>query len=565
MGVDRAQDAFDAEIAQRLTDNENEVLANQKPPIDPSTLSPDERKDALKKIGERLALQGTNDAAGTSRITGVDQVFGDLTDGLSNLGQAFGIGNQASGASGFVDADGLFHPRTCFVKGTLVHLANGTKPIEEIKIGDKVKSWDEETGEYVIGEVTELYRHTVSLLFEIRYANGTILETTWNHPFWIVGRGWVEAKDIRVGDFSLSVNGALLTVASVTQKSVSEVDVYNFEVADTHVYMVGDGGVVVHNYTQDQRNEFARQEGNIRTNLRTLDAYNTVLNGLSPDSDEYRNLKIAIDNLKIQIQTDYNTYANAITRRTASGENKVNMFARNPTTGEMGGYMTVSGSLFPHNNGANDFNAGPGGRFYSPFTSNGAVTLTYGAPPITVPVIEADGSTTNLVRGIYRAGGQIVYWSPPLDANGVRTPGPDVQRVYTPANEAERVRLANSPLSSHGNSVRLRTSDNTEMIIMHLASQEQTGAPIQAGAVIGRIGSTGFSLGNHGHIEISVPSANLTPAERADGTVTNEFPAGNYRVDVSYYLNHIQGRQNFNNRLNDTRGIIVNATGGIER
>ncbi len=46
-----------------------------------------------------------------------------------------------------------------FVAGTLVHTDQGLKPIEEVKVGEKVKSFKERTGQTSDEPVIELMQH----------------------------------------------------------------------------------------------------------------------------------------------------------------------------------------------------------------------------------------------------------------------------------------------------------------------------------------------------------------------------------------------------------------------
>ena len=59
--------------------------------------------------------------------------------------------------------------------------------------------------------MTELFYHEVELLYVLELASGEMIETTWNHPFYVVREeankrstsltgGWVEAKDLKAGD-----------------------------------------------------------------------------------------------------------------------------------------------------------------------------------------------------------------------------------------------------------------------------------------------------------------------------------------------------------------------------
>ncbi|MDF3819597.1 polymorphic toxin-type HINT domain-containing protein [Leptospira sp. 96542] len=153
----------------------------------------------------------------------------------------------------------MFTAKTCFVAGTKVHTKDGLKNIEDIQIGDVVLSWNEKTGGREYKTVTELFLHEVELLYEVKTSNGTVLETTWNHPFRVKKHGlhseafsienteWIEAKDLVSGDVALGADGRELVITDITIDERAET-VYNFEVENNHTYFVGENGVLVHNY-----------------------------------------------------------------------------------------------------------------------------------------------------------------------------------------------------------------------------------------------------------------------------------------------------------------------------
>lgn len=94
----------------------------------------------------------------------------------------------------------------CFVAGTLVHTDEGLKPIEEIQVGELVLSKRESgEGERAYKLVTKTFvhedRHVMMLSVGGDQADGTIrfhnLAVTPEHPFWVQGKGWKKAADIK--------------------------------------------------------------------------------------------------------------------------------------------------------------------------------------------------------------------------------------------------------------------------------------------------------------------------------------------------------------------------------
>ena len=127
----------------------------------------------------------------------------------------------------------------CFIAGTLIQLPSGIKSIEDIKVGDVVKSFDVGTSSVVNSKVTETFVHSDRYYMII---NGTI-KTTSVHPFYSDGN-WIEAGDLSIGDKILHVDGLEHTIETI-ELSDEPVTVYNFEVDGTHNYFAE--GYLVHN------------------------------------------------------------------------------------------------------------------------------------------------------------------------------------------------------------------------------------------------------------------------------------------------------------------------------
>jgi len=135
----------------------------------------------------------------------------------------------------------------CFIAGTKVLTVAGLVAIENIKAGDMVISTNPDTLETDRKMVLESYVRQVDKLVHLKI-NGEEIVTTDNHPFYVQGRGFINAGGLLVGDKLVSVNGEDLTIEDyyieLTEESVS---VYNFQVEDFHTYFVGDCTVWVHN------------------------------------------------------------------------------------------------------------------------------------------------------------------------------------------------------------------------------------------------------------------------------------------------------------------------------
>jgi len=89
---------------------------------------------------------------------------------------------------------------TCFLAGTKVAMGDGSyKNIESVQIGDRVKSYDEQTGEIIDCKVTHVFHHSTEEMTDYYLVINNNLRVTPNHRFYSDGN-WVEAGDLRIGD-----------------------------------------------------------------------------------------------------------------------------------------------------------------------------------------------------------------------------------------------------------------------------------------------------------------------------------------------------------------------------
>jgi Pretoxin HINT domain len=86
----------------------------------------------------------------------------------------------------------------CFAKGTLVDIPNGTLAIEQIKIGDTINSYNEQTGKTEPAVVLELAQQQHHNLYTLDF-EGTILKVTDDHPFYFEGQYYSLAENNKYG------------------------------------------------------------------------------------------------------------------------------------------------------------------------------------------------------------------------------------------------------------------------------------------------------------------------------------------------------------------------------
>ena len=151
----------------------------------------------------------------------------------------------------------------CFEEGTLVLTDVGLKPIEDIREGDQVLSYNEKTKQTEFKTVVQTFERVAEAgrILSVSVEGETApLGVTREHPFYVrIHRArdntsseddddgeWIEAGKLRVGDEIRRANGDWAKVESVTQRN-DGARVYNFEVADNHNYFVGKTSLLAHN------------------------------------------------------------------------------------------------------------------------------------------------------------------------------------------------------------------------------------------------------------------------------------------------------------------------------
>lgn len=99
-----------------------------------------------------------------------------------------------------LDRVSLWLQDECFVASTPVLTEHGYKPIDQIKIGDKVVSYDETTGRYRVNEVYNLHKNPIKdELVEIKTQSHHSLICTRGHPI-LTREGWKPAVFITEQD-----------------------------------------------------------------------------------------------------------------------------------------------------------------------------------------------------------------------------------------------------------------------------------------------------------------------------------------------------------------------------
>jgi RHS repeat-associated protein len=135
---------------------------------------------------------------------------------------------------------------------TLVHTKDGLRPIRDIKIGDEVLAFNEQTGQQEYSPVVHLIRSDKEQGWvDVATASGEVIKATAEHPFYAKAANdepwqWVDAAKLLQGlDLYTAANDT--DDVARTQRYTAHRLAYNLTVNTTHTYFVGKEGVLVHN------------------------------------------------------------------------------------------------------------------------------------------------------------------------------------------------------------------------------------------------------------------------------------------------------------------------------
>lgn len=151
----------------------------------------------------------------------------------------------------------------CFVEGTMITKSDNKQiKIEDIVVGDIVKTFNESKEIVENKEVTSIYAGYTNELACIRFSDSTLNYNTISHPYYVKDKGWcsidntkkVQAKynlalnQLKKGDIVFKYERGLLTEIKIESIKIVEkkVKVYNLSgVADNHNFFAN--RILVHN------------------------------------------------------------------------------------------------------------------------------------------------------------------------------------------------------------------------------------------------------------------------------------------------------------------------------
>jgi len=173
--------------------------------------------------------------------------IGRLVGQNLNPAQAIRIVGRLAGSTRLTRyADDLEVRDVCasFPAGTLVWTPEGPINIELLEAGDVVDARDEQTLLNAPQPVTTTHTRMAEGYHRIETEFG-VIEATAEHPFWVQGKGWVEAKEITWEDPIATATGDAVAYSNTYYAEATPV--FNFSVESTPNYFAGEMGLWVHN------------------------------------------------------------------------------------------------------------------------------------------------------------------------------------------------------------------------------------------------------------------------------------------------------------------------------
>jgi RHS repeat-associated protein len=194
-------------------------------------------------IGLSLTLAFVNPctaagAAGTGlRTLAWLQGVGSLANAADNLAAGNYLAAAADGVGALL---GLLGFRTsCFTAETPMRTEWGAVRADEVRVGTPLLSRDEYDPEGAVGpKVVEEVFVREALIWHLQVLGQTIRSTA-EHPFFVRDKGWTPLNQIHAGDSIWTEVSGWVTVDVVEDTGAWET-VYNFRIADSHTYFVGE-------------------------------------------------------------------------------------------------------------------------------------------------------------------------------------------------------------------------------------------------------------------------------------------------------------------------------------
>lgn len=150
----------------------------------------------------------------------------------------------------------------CFVGDTKITMSDGSiRNIEDILVGDSILTYDPETSLRGTGSVSSIESPIKDDIIEFILSNGTTINATTEHPFWVINKGWasyspertmldhqMNVARIEKEDILTDSDGNPVTLLDMKDNNTEFKKVYNILMSEGH-HTYYANGILVHNKT----------------------------------------------------------------------------------------------------------------------------------------------------------------------------------------------------------------------------------------------------------------------------------------------------------------------------
>ncbi len=196
------------------------------------------------------AMDATTSAELDKQATIFAESFTNLVGDLAVAGAAYGLSKlptlarairtpyAAQTAAEIAEMAAAASKTYCFAEGTPLLTPDGSKSIENFKVGDAILSADENDCQcrVQLRHVEQIHRR--SSLVMCLSLGGREIRLTQNHPIFTPDRGWVQAGELRIGDYVLGHDGKAVPIDGVEEDGRLRT-VYNLTISGLHTFFVG--------------------------------------------------------------------------------------------------------------------------------------------------------------------------------------------------------------------------------------------------------------------------------------------------------------------------------------
>lgn len=144
---------------------------------------------------------------------------------------------------------GVATGKRCLTGDTLIATEKGQIPIAQINKGIWVPTFDEVANQIKWGYVAAVSSRLADDIYLIKTKSGQQIKCTSDHPFYVAGKGWVDAKDLAIGmivfKLVLSSFWERDTITEVRSLPDLKETVWDIEVEKSHCFFANE--ILVHN------------------------------------------------------------------------------------------------------------------------------------------------------------------------------------------------------------------------------------------------------------------------------------------------------------------------------